>query len=122
MTARVYVNDETNPITKIEELEDKYEKKYLSSKWFFYKCEKCGEIKQKKYYQYTGENYGVPPNNCRCRECKFKETIIKKYGSTSVLMDKSHESMIKKYGSTSTAQFIDYTKIDTRSLEDSYHL
>lgn len=112
MTARVYVNDETNPIIKIEELEDKYEKKYLSSKWFFYKCEKCGEIKQKKYYKYTGENYGVPPNNCKCRECKFKETVIKRYGSTSVLRDNLYEGMMKKYGSTSTAQFIDYSKTD----------
>lgn len=120
MTARVYVNYEKNPITKIEELESKYEKKYLSQKWFFYKCEKCNEVKQKKYYQYTGENYGIPPNNCKCRECKFKETVIKRYGSTSVLMDKLREGMIKKYGSTSTAQFIDYSKVDQAARVKKY--
>ena len=112
MATRIYVNDENNPVSSIEELENKYDKKYLSEKFFYCKCEKCGKILQKKYYLYTGKNYGVPPNNCVCRECKYEKTMVKKYGSMRYLIDKSRKSMMKKYGSTSTAQFIDYTKTD----------
>ena len=112
MAIRAYVNDEKNPVSSIEELENKYDKKYLSEKFFYCKCEKCGKVLQKKYYLYTGKNYGVPPNNCVCRECKYEKTMVKKYGSTRFLIDKARKSMMKKYGSTSTAQFIDYTKTD----------
>lgn len=112
MAIRVYVNDEKSPVSSIEELENKYDKKYLSEKFFYCKCEKCGKVLQKKYYKYTGKNYRVPPNNCVCRECKYEKTMVKKYGSMRYLIDKSRKSMMKKYGSTSTAQFIDYTKTD----------
>lgn len=112
MATRVYVNEKENPVSTIEELEKGYDKKYLDLKFFYYKCEECGKIKEKRYTAYSSQNYSKEPTNCRCRECKFKETVIKKYGSTSALMDKLHEGMIKKYGSTSTAQFIDYTKTD----------
>ena len=112
MTARVYVNEKENPVSTIEELEKGYDKKYLDLKFFYYKCEECGKIKEKRYTVYSSQNYSKEPTNCRCRECKFKETVTKRYGSTSVLGDKLREGMIKKYGSTSTAQFIDYTKTD----------
>lgn len=112
MATRIYVNEKENPVSTIEELEKGYDKKYLDLKFFYYKCEECGKIKEKRYTVYSSQNYSKEPTNCRCRECKFKETVIKRYGSTSVLMDKLREGMIKKYGSTSTAQFIDYTKTD----------
>ena len=120
MATRVYVNDEKNPVSSIEELENKYDKRYLSEKFFYCKCEKCGKILQKKYYLYTGKNYGIPPNNCVCRECKFEKTMVKKYGSTRFLIDKARKSMMKKYGSTSTAQFIDYSKIDQKARVEKY--
>lgn len=120
MTARVYVNEKENPVSTIEELEKGYDKEYLDLKFFYYKCEECGKIKEKRYTVYSSQNYSKEPTNCRCRECKFKETVIKRYGSTSVLMDKLHESMIKKYGSTSTAQFIDYSKVDQAARVKKY--
>ena len=120
MAIRVYVNDEKNPVSSIEELENKYDKKYLDLKFFYYKCEECGKIKEKRYTVYSSQNYSKEPTNCICRECKHRKTMKERYGSMRYCIDKSRESMMKKYGSTSTAQFIDYSKIDQKARVEKY--
>lgn len=120
MAIRVYVNDEKNPVSSIEELENKYDKKYLDLKFFYYKCEECCKIKEKRYTVYSSQNYSKEPTNCICRECKHKKTMKERYGSMRYCIDKSRESMMKKYGSTSTAQFIDYSKIDQKARVGKY--
>ena len=120
MAVRIYVNDENNHVSSIEELENKYDKKYLDLKFFYYKCEECGKIKEKRYTVYSSQNYSKESTNCICRECKHKKTMKERYGSMRYCIDKSRESMMKKYGSTSTAQFIDYSKINQKARVEKY--
>ena len=87
-----YLNDENNPIKKLDEL-----KKENDKMSFFFICEKCGKIGEKIYHQYYKNM------NLICKSCSHKNN--KGY----IVMK---QKMLEKYGTTSTAQFIDYSKID----------
>ena len=87
-----YLNDENNPIKKLDEL-----KKENDKMSFFFICEKCGKIGEKIYHQYYKNM------NLICKSCSHKNN--KGY----IVMK---QKMLEKYGTTSTAQFIDYSKTD----------
>ena len=109
---KTYINTEDTPITLITEIETNFPKKVLNGKFFYYVCESCKNIKEKRYYQYGHEN------DCICRECKYKKTSDEKYGGKNPGAMKMKEAMLKKYGTTSTTSFIDYTKIDYTSRNE----
>lgn len=104
--AIVYINDATKPINNIAELAEFGTKKVLNGKFFYFICEECHKVKEKRYYQYNR------PNNCICRECAYQKTIDEKYNGKNPGALKMREKMLEKYGTTSTAAFIDYSKID----------
>ena len=107
---RIYVNTKETFYTKIEDFPQEKVGKLLN-KFFYYKCECCNEIKEKRIYS---EKRQLKVDFI-CRECKYKETSLQRYGTTnptSKSIEKRNKTMLEKYGTLSTSQFIDYSKID----------
>lgn len=107
---RVYINTEDTFYTNIEDFPEEKVGKLLN-KFFYYKCDCCGKIKEKRIYS---ENRKLKVD-FTCRECKYEKTSLQRYGTknpTSKSIEKRNKTMIERYGTISTAQFIDYSKID----------
>lgn len=109
---RTYVNDISTFYTKLEDFPQVRVGKLLN-KFFYYKCENCGEIKEKRIYSESRQL----KVDFICRECKYEKTSLEKYGtknpsSCKSSIEKRNKTMLATYGTTSTAQFIDYSKID----------
>ena len=107
---RVYINTEDTFYTSLEDFPEEKVGKLLN-KFFYYKCDCCGKIKEKRIYS---ENRKLKVD-FTCRECKYEKTSLQRYGTknpASKTIEKRNKTMIERYGTISTAQFIDYSKID----------
>ena len=107
---RVYINTKETSYTKIEDFPQEKVGRLLN-KFFYYKCECCNEIKEKRIYS---EKRQLKVDFI-CRECKYKETSLQRYGTTNPTcksIEKRNKTMLERYGTLSTSQFIDYSKID----------
>lgn len=94
-----YLNTKDTPFKSIDHLtsaEDAFR--------YFYVCEKCGKVDEKRFYFYYKNN-----NRLICKSCSHKSTKG---------IEAMRESMLQKYGTTSTAQFIDYSKIDYQARNE----
>lgn len=115
---RNYINTEETPINRMEDFPDIKPSK-LSGSFFYYKCSVCNKIKSKRIYtNRSGLNVDFI-----CRECKYANTSIQKYGvanpsKANLSIEKRNETMLQKYGTTSTAQFIDYSSIDYKTRNE----
>lgn len=72
---------------------------FILKKYIFYKCEKCGCIKEKRLYP-EKDNFGL---DFICRECRYKETCLEKYGvdnpsKTEENKNKYEQTCLEKYG------------------------
>ena len=107
---RVYINTEETFYTKIKDFPQEKVGKLLN-KFFYYKCDCCGKIKEKRIYSEKRQL----KVDFTCRECKYEKTSLKKYGTknpTSKSIEKRNKTMLERYGTLSTTQFIDYSKVD----------
>lgn len=107
---RVYINTEDTFYTSLKDFPEEKVGKLLN-KFFYYKCDCCGKIKEKRIYS---ENRKLKVD-FTCRECKYEKTSLQRYGTknpASKTIEKRNKTMIERYGTISTAQFIDYSKID----------
>ena len=107
---RVYINTKETFYTKIEDFPQEKVGRLLN-KFFYYKYECCNEIKEKRIYS---EKRQLKVDFI-CRECKYKETSLQRYGTTNPTcksIEKRNKTMLERYGTLSTSQFIDYSKID----------
>ena len=107
---RVYINTEDTFYTSLKDFPEEKVGKLLN-KFFYYKCDCCGKIKEKRIYS---ENRKLKVD-FTCRECKYEKTSLQRYGiknPASKTIEKRNKTMIERYGTISTAQFIDYSNID----------
>jgi hypothetical protein len=107
---RVYINTEDTFYTSLKDFPEEKVGKLLN-KFFYYKCDCCGKIKEKRIYS---ENRKLKVD-FTCRECKYEKTSLQRYGTknpASKTIEKRNKTMIERYSTISTAQFIDYSKID----------
>lgn len=113
MSNRTFINTEENYYTSIDDFSKEIKPSKFYGKFFYYKCDVCGEIKSKRIYS-TKTDLNV---EFTCRECKYKRTSIERYGVQNPSMKKEicikkFDTMMERYGTISTAQFIDFSKID----------
>lgn len=100
MKARHYINEADKPYKNIEDFNE-----IKSGDFYYYECNTCHTVKERRFYNIEQVEF-------ICRECKFKQTSVDKYGGQNPGYVKMQQKMLEKYGSRSTAQFIDYSKID----------
>lgn len=109
---RIYINTPETFYVRIDDF-PKEKVGRLLNKFYYYKCECCGKIKEKRIYS---ENRQLKVDFI-CRECKYEKTSMERYGSknpssTNASIEKRNKTMLERYGTTNTKQFIDYSKID----------
>lgn len=119
MSNRTFINTEENYYTSIDDFSKEIKPSKFYGKFFYYKCDVCGEIKSKRIYS-TKTDLNV---EFTCRECKYRKTSLERYGVDSPskvkeIIEKGHKTMMERYGTVSTAQFIDYSKIDYQARNE----
>ena len=119
MANRTFINTEETYYTSIDDFSKDIKPSKFYGKFFYYKCDTCGEVKSKRMYS-TKTDLNV---DFTCRECKYKKTSIEKYGVQNPSMKKEicmkkFDTMMERYGTVSTAQFIDYSKMDFQARNE----
>ena len=119
MANRTFINTEETYYTSINDFSKDIKPSKFYGKFFYYKCDTCGEVKSKRIYS-TKTDLNV---DFTCRECKYKKTSIEKYGVQNPSMKKEicmkkFDTMMERYGTVSTAQFIDYSKMDFQARNE----
>ena len=88
---REYINTKESYFNNISDFPEVSVGKLLK-KFFYYKCNECGEIKSKRIYS---ENRKIKVD-FTCRECKYKNTSKERYGTNNPAQSEKIKEITKK--------------------------